>query len=155
MARAWTVPGTGRHEAIARAVRAGLGFACGYPGTPSTEILETLATYKDVVAEWAPNEKVARTVAEARSYRRRAANLTHPMTLAGGAVMLDGHDVRAITLASLRREIALVSQDVLLFDDTIAANIAYGAMSGVSRAEVERAAAAANARTRRPISGNR
>ncbi|MGZ6965895.1 MAG: translation initiation factor IF-2, partial [Acidimicrobiia bacterium] len=37
----------------------------------------------------APNEKVARAVAEARSYRRRAANLTHPMTLAGGARLED------------------------------------------------------------------
>jgi subfamily B ATP-binding cassette protein MsbA len=44
----------------------------------------------------------------------------------GGTVQIDGQDVRAVTLASLRRSIALVSQDSLLFDDTIAANIAYG-----------------------------
>jgi len=62
-----------------------------------------------------------------------------------GRLFVDGHDITTLTLASLRAQIALVSQDVLLFDDTIAANIAYGAMSGVSRAEVERAAAAANA----------
>ncbi|MGH7024540.1 MAG: ABC transporter ATP-binding protein [Caulobacteraceae bacterium] len=61
-----------------------------------------------------------------------------------GAVILDGHDVRAVTLASLRRHIALVTQEPFLFDDTIAANIAY-AMDGVSRAEIEAAAAQAAA----------
>ena len=62
-----------------------------------------------------------------------------------GRLFVDGHDITTLTLASLRAQIALVSQDVLLFDDTIAANIAYGAMAGASRADVERAAAAANA----------
>lgn len=48
------------NEAIARgAWEAGLHFAAAYPGTPSTEILENLATYKDLYSEWSPNEKVA------------------------------------------------------------------------------------------------
>ena len=50
------------NEAIARGVyESGITFAAAYPGTPSTEILETLATrYRDDLhAEWAPNEKVA------------------------------------------------------------------------------------------------
>ena len=48
------------NEAIARgAWEAGLHVAAAYPGTPSTEILENLATYKEVYSEWAPNEKVA------------------------------------------------------------------------------------------------
>lgn len=48
------------NEAIAHgAVRAGVGFACGYPGTPSTEILETAAGLPDIHAEWCVNEKVA------------------------------------------------------------------------------------------------
>ena len=47
-----------------------------------------------------------------------------------GRLFVDGHDITTLTLASLRAQIALVSQDVLLFDDTIAANIAYGAMAG-------------------------
>lgn len=47
-------------EAIARgAYEAGVRHASAYPGTPSTEILENLATYDEVYAEWAPNEKVA------------------------------------------------------------------------------------------------
>lgn len=52
------------NEAIARgAWEAGANVASGYPGTPSTEILENLALYKDVYCEWAPNEKVAFEVA--------------------------------------------------------------------------------------------
>lgn len=48
------------NEAIARgAWEAGLHFASAYPGTPSTEILENLSTYPEIVSEWAPNEKVA------------------------------------------------------------------------------------------------
>jgi len=48
------------NEAVARgAYECGVTFATGYPGTPSTEILETLATYPGVDARWAPNEKVA------------------------------------------------------------------------------------------------
>ena len=48
------------NEAIARgAWEAGVRFASAYPGTPSTEIMEALAKYDDVYAEWAPNEKVA------------------------------------------------------------------------------------------------
>jgi ATP-binding cassette, subfamily B, bacterial MsbA len=62
-----------------------------------------------------------------------------------GRLFIDGHDVTTLALASLRAQIALVSQDVLLFDDTIAANIAYGAMSDTSHEAVERAAAAAHA----------
>lgn len=48
------------NEAIARgAYECGVRFGAGYPGTPSTEILEAFATYEGVYAEWAPNEKVA------------------------------------------------------------------------------------------------
>jgi indolepyruvate ferredoxin oxidoreductase alpha subunit len=51
------------NEAIARgAWEAGLKLASAYPGTPSTEILETLAEYDDVYCEWSPNEKVAMEV---------------------------------------------------------------------------------------------
>jgi subfamily B ATP-binding cassette protein MsbA len=57
----------------------------------------------------------------------------------GGVVSLDGHDVRALTLTSLRRQIALVTQEPFLFDDTIFANIAY-ARPDASQAEIEDAA---------------
>ena len=61
-----------------------------------------------------------------------------------GALLIDGVDVRDVTLASLRAQIALVTQETVLFDDTIAANIAYGAPTA-SRAEIESAARAAHA----------
>ncbi|WP_374573153.1 ABC transporter ATP-binding protein [Phenylobacterium sp.] len=61
-----------------------------------------------------------------------------------GAVLIDGHDVRDVTLASLRHRIALVTQEPFLFDDTIKANIAY-ARPEASDAEIEAAARAAAA----------
>jgi ATP-binding cassette, subfamily B, bacterial MsbA len=62
----------------------------------------------------------------------------------GGAVTIDGQDVRAVTIASLRGAIALVSQDVALFNDTVRANIGFG-KPGSSEAEVVEAAKAAAA----------
>lgn len=57
------------NEAIARgAYEYGVRAATGYPGTPSTEILENIVQYKDIYAEWAPNEKVAVEVAEGTSF---------------------------------------------------------------------------------------
>ncbi|MBN34390.1 MAG: ABC transporter permease [Rhodospirillaceae bacterium] len=56
-----------------------------------------------------------------------------------GAVRIDGTDVRDVTLESLRANIAIVSQEVALFNDTIGANIAYGRMDA-SQAEIEDAA---------------
>lgn len=63
----------------------------------------------------------------------------------GGRITLDGHDLAELTLASLRSNIALVSQEVVLFNDTVAANIAYGQMREVPEAEIVAAATAAHA----------
>jgi subfamily B ATP-binding cassette protein MsbA len=62
-----------------------------------------------------------------------------------GRILLDGQDIQGLTLESLRANIALVSQEVVLFNDSIQANIAYGRMGGVSEAEVIAAAQAAHA----------
>ena len=62
-----------------------------------------------------------------------------------GRITLDGHDIQALGLESLRGNIALVSQDVVLFNDSIAANIAYGRLGGASEAEIVAAAQAAHA----------
>jgi ATP-binding cassette, subfamily B, bacterial MsbA len=62
-----------------------------------------------------------------------------------GRITLDGHDLADLTLASLRANIALVSQEVVLFNDTIAANIAYGQIREVPAAEIVAAAQAAHA----------
>jgi len=61
-----------------------------------------------------------------------------------GSIAIDGQDIRSVTLASLRGAIALVAQEVSLFDDTVRANIAYGRF-GASSAEIEAAARAAAA----------
>jgi subfamily B ATP-binding cassette protein MsbA len=61
-----------------------------------------------------------------------------------GAVLIDDQDVRGVTLASLRGAIALVSQDVVLFNDTVRANIALGRLDA-TMAEIEAAARAAAA----------
>ena len=69
------------NEAIARgAYEAGVKYASAYPGTPSTEILENIALYKnDIVAEWAPNEKVALEAAAGGAFAgaRTMASMKH------------------------------------------------------------------------------
>ncbi|PXV55968.1 ATP-binding cassette, subfamily B, MsbA [Dyella jiangningensis] len=62
-----------------------------------------------------------------------------------GQVLLDGHDLREYTLASLRRQVAWVGQQVSLFDGTVAENIAYGELAGASERAIIDAARAANA----------
>jgi ATP-binding cassette, subfamily B, bacterial MsbA len=62
-----------------------------------------------------------------------------------GRILLDGHDIQHLALESLRGNVALVSQDVVLFNDTIQANIAYGGMGRASEREVAAAADAAHA----------
>lgn len=61
-----------------------------------------------------------------------------------GRITIDGRDIRDVTLTSLRAQIGIVTQETVLFDDSIAANIAFGA-PGATRAEVEAAARAAHA----------
>ena len=65
--------------------------------------------------------------------------------LDAGHILLDGIDIRELRLADLRRQIALVSQNVTLFNDTIAHNIAYGRLSEASETDIIAAARAAHA----------
>lgn len=60
-----------------------------------------------------------------------------------GRVMIDGHEVRDVTLSSLRSAMALVSQDITIFNDTIEANIAYGLKGATSEQVIAAAKAAA------------
>jgi subfamily B ATP-binding cassette protein MsbA len=62
----------------------------------------------------------------------------------GGSITIDGTDVRDLTQVSLRKHIALVSQDITIFDDTILSNIAYG-RPGASEEDIRKAAKAAAA----------
>ena len=61
-----------------------------------------------------------------------------------GQVLIDGIDVKAVTLKSLREQIGVISQDIYLFDDSVAHNIAYG-KPDATQAEIEEAARQANA----------
>jgi subfamily B ATP-binding cassette protein MsbA len=62
-----------------------------------------------------------------------------------GEILLDGVDVNRYKLSELRKQIALVTQHITLFNDTVANNIAYGVMGGASRESIERAALDAHA----------
>ena len=63
-----------------------------------------------------------------------------------GAILIDGVDIRDVTLASLRAQIGIVTQETVLFDDTIAANIAYGTPGAPPDADRSRRARGARAR---------
>ncbi|HJW03584.1 MAG TPA: lipid A export permease/ATP-binding protein MsbA [Azospira sp.] len=97
----------------------------------------------DLVVE--PGQTVA-LVGASGSGKTTLANLLprfyHP---SAGRIRVDGHDLEELVLASLRANIALVSQDVVLFNDTVAANIAYGSLGDVPRERVVEAARAAHA----------
>ena len=92
-----------------------------------------------------PGETVA-LVGQSGSGKTTFANLIprfyHPTA---GRLLVDGRDIETITLASLRLNVGLVSQDVTLFNDSVAANIAYGGKTGASDAEILAAAKAAHA----------
>ncbi|HEU4622080.1 MAG TPA: lipid A export permease/ATP-binding protein MsbA [Burkholderiaceae bacterium] len=91
----------------------------------------------------APGESVALVGGSGGGKTSLANLLPRFYTPTSGQVRLDGHPLETLTLESLRSQIALVSQDVVLFNDTIAANIAYGAQRDASRAEIEAAVHAA------------
>ena len=65
--------------------------------------------------------------------------------VSSGEILLDGTDIREYALSLLRENIALVSQEIFLFNATIADNIAYGGKAGVDDEEIIKALKAANA----------
>jgi subfamily B ATP-binding cassette protein MsbA len=129
--------GTVALERASGAIRfEGVSFA--YPGG------ERLAL-EDFDLEIEAGQTVA-LVGPSGSGKTTVANLVprfyHPLQ---GRITLDGHDLETLKLESLRANISLVSQDVVLFNDTIAANIAYGTLERTSPEDIIGAARAAHA----------
>ncbi|NHB91578.1 lipid A ABC transporter ATP-binding protein/permease MsbA [Photorhabdus cinerea] len=88
-----------------------------------------------------PAGKIVALVGRSGSGKSTIANLlTRFYDVNEGSILLDDHDLREYTLSSLRGQVALVSQNVHLFNDTVANNIAYASENQYSREEIERAA---------------
>ncbi|NWL80734.1 lipid A export permease/ATP-binding protein MsbA [Pseudomonas taiwanensis] len=110
-----------------------------YPGTDKPVL-------QDISFEAQPGQMVA-LVGRSGSGKSTLANLIprfyhHEQ----GQILLDGVDIEEYRLRNLRRHIALVTQQVTLFNDSVANNIAYGDLAGAPREDVERAAEAAYAK---------
>jgi len=125
-----------------------LGRARGeiaYEGVGFTYPSRTDPALRDVALKVRPGETVA-LVGPSGGGKTTLVNLLPRFYFpTAGRITLDGHDIQSLTLESLRGNIALVSQDVVLFNDSIYANIAYGRMGGASEQEVIAAAEAAHA----------
>lgn len=120
-----------RKQVAGRLEVRGLTFA--YPGTDK-QILQDIS----FVAE--PGQMVA-LVGRSGSGKSTLANLIPRFYQhAQGEILLDDTEVQAYTLRDLRRHIALVTQSVTLFNDSVRNNIAYGDLAGASLEEVQRAA---------------
>ncbi|MEQ5126768.1 lipid A ABC transporter ATP-binding protein/permease MsbA [Providencia alcalifaciens] len=88
-----------------------------------------------------PAGKSVALVGRSGSGKSTIANLiTRFYDIDKGSIRIDGHDIRDYTLESLRSQVALVSQHVYLFNDTVANNIAYATDGRYSQAEIEKAA---------------
>uniref|UniRef100_UPI00257CE4B3 lipid A export permease/ATP-binding protein MsbA n=1 Tax=Pseudomonas sp. TaxID=306 RepID=UPI00257CE4B3 len=115
------------------------GLSFQYPGTEKAVLHDI-----NFVAE--PGQMIA-LVGRSGSGKSTLANLIprfyHHET---GQILLDGVDIEEYTLRNLRRHIALVTQQVTLFNDSVANNIAYGDLAGAPREDIERAVEAAYAK---------
>jgi subfamily B ATP-binding cassette protein MsbA len=99
---------------------------------------------RDVSLDIAAGETVALVGGSGSGKTTLAGLLPRFYDVSQGRILLDGHDLREYRLAELRSQIALVSQDVVLFNDTLASNIAYGDPAP-DQARIEAAARAAYA----------
>ena len=115
-----------------------IGLMYTYPGAERPAL-------RDITLEISAGETIA-LVGQSGSGKTTLANLVprfyHPTA---GRILVDGHDIENIRLQSLRANVGLVSQDVTLFNDTVAANIAYGGKAGASEEEIIAAAKGAHA----------
>jgi subfamily B ATP-binding cassette protein MsbA len=92
-----------------------------------------------------PGESVALVGRSGSGKSTLASLLPRFYDVTAGQILIDGIDIRELTLASLRAQISLVTQDIVLFNDSLANNITYGQAADVGREEIERVAEAAHA----------
>lgn len=104
-----------------------------------------LPALEDINLVIAPGETVALVGRSGSGKSSLAAMVARFYLPDSGSIRLDGMDIQQLALASLRANIALVNQDIVLFNDTVAANIAYGAMRDTGREQIVAAAEAAHA----------
>lgn len=114
------------------------GVHLRYPGAAA----EALAGIDLVAEPGTVTAVVGRSGSGKTSLVRLLPRLVEP---SAGVVTLDRRPLADYAVADLRRQIAWVSQHIVLFDDTVAANIAFGALAGSSREQIRAAAQAANA----------
>jgi subfamily B ATP-binding cassette protein MsbA len=130
------------------------------PNAPALAVLKSSVEFRDVA--FAYDDEPSRFILRHVSFSVRAGQIAAIVGLSGagkttlvnliprfydvteGAILVDGVDVRGVSLKSLRAQTALVTQETVLFDDTIAANIAYG-VPDADRQRIEAAARAAHA----------
>ena len=130
------------------------------PGAPALAPLRSTVEFRDV--GFAYDDEPARFTLRHVSFTVKAGQVAAVVGLSGagkttlvnliprfydvteGAILVDGVDIRDVALKSLRDQTALVTQETVLFDDSIAANIAYGAPNA-ERTKIEAAARAAHA----------
>jgi len=103
------------------------------------------AVLDDINLEIKPGETVAFVGRSGAGKTTFVSLLPRFYELSDGSIELDGHDIRALSLQSLRAQLALVSQHVTLFNDTIGHNIAYGALETATQDDIIKAAKAAHA----------
>lgn len=101
-------------------------------------------TLSDVTISVEPGQTVA-LVGRSGSGKTTLVNmLPRFVSPSSGEVLIDGRNIASLDLRALREQLSLVSQDVVLFDDTIAVNVGYGALHDASENEIMNALAAAN-----------
>ncbi len=114
----------------------GVGFGYQQDGSESREIL------RDMELKVRRGEVVAIVGSSGAGKSTLVHLIPRFFDVTAGQLLIDGHDVRTVTLASLRAQIGIVTQDTILFNDTLRNNIAYGQRQ-VSEEQLEAAARAA------------
>ena len=143
--RLFEILDTPSEEAADRGTRAVAGFRDAIELDHVSFAYEDHAVLRDVSLVARPGDVVALVGASGAGKTTLVDLIPRFYEPTSGSIRLDGVDTREITLRSLRSLIGIVSQDTVLFHDTVRNNIAYGAPGKYSDAQIEAAARAANA----------